>query len=493
MNIKFTLGKTEVDENNLVDLLEAERLLVNSNLKLYICEKVVEMLTIKNCCFYLELSKLFCLKDLRDFLYNNIFQCYLTKFNLRLFYELSFKDLLILISSELQTDSELEVFNSIVDWINYKESERKIYIDKLLKFVRLPLLTKEIIVNVVKAHPLCSNNLNCRTIIDKALEIKKNKHQFLSSIFLQNRYYGRKIDNKEIMFIGGKHEKTTKDSFKPLAASYKIDSLGIIEIKRSSVMNEQIKRCISLVIGTKIYCLGGCDCDDFNEVFQVYCRRTDKWKSLDQHPHYGGDFCACSFMGKIYVFGKAFSTISFVYDPEKNSWKRIADTINKRECSSCTVFQGQCTVVGGDTSCNVFSKSVESYDHHLNKWSLLPDLQVGRKLPGLLAKGNKLYVIAGAYSNTHEVYDSLTKQFTFIAPNSDFMFFHCFLFANGNNVFVLRSILRSALDSADNTNVRIPTYDIVDNKWHTTTMNFVGSLRIDLFGYSIVTLQNYLK
>ena len=52
---------------------------------------------------------------------------------------------------------------------------------------------------------------------------------------------------------------------------------------------------------------------------------------------------------------------------------------------------------------------------------------------------------------------------------------------------------RSILDSADNTIVRIPTYDIVENKWHTTTMSFVGSLRIDMFSYSTVTLQNYLK
>ena len=212
------------------------------------------MLTIKNCHFYFELSKIFDLKGLQDFFYNTFFQCYLTHFNLTVFYELSYKDLLNLISSsELQTDSELEVFNAIVDWISYKQSERKIYIDKLLKLVRLPLLTREIIVNVIQAHKLCSNNLNCKIIVDKALEIKRNKYQFISSILLQNRYYSRKINSKEVMFIGGKHTETTNDSYEASVVTYRIDSLAINETKTTIKTNGERKKSISIVIGTKIY------------------------------------------------------------------------------------------------------------------------------------------------------------------------------------------------------------------------------------------------
>ena len=471
-------------------MLEAEALLENSNLKHYICEKVAEMLTMKNCFFYLKLCKLFSLKDLLDVLYNLFLQCYLKRFNLIVFYKLNYKDVLNLISSShLQIDSELEVFNAIVDWINYKISERNIYFYELLKVVRLPLLTKEIIVNVVQAHPLCSNSSKCKIIINKALEIKRNKSQFLTNILLQNRNYCGNIDSKEVMFIVGKNRDTSMCSI-----TCRIGSSEINEIKRTSYMNGLRKVNASIVIGSKIYCIGSRDFNCYiNDSFDVYCRRTDRWDSLDEPPILGVEFCACSFMGKIYVFGGCCSKRNSVYDPESNSWKQLANMIKYRYESSCTVFQGKCIVVGGNEEARkCSSKSVETYDHYLDKWSLLPHMQAGRILPGLLPRGNKLYVIGGN-RNTIEVYDSLTKQFNFIAPKLNYVFLFLaktYLIPCGSNVFVFRNFLDLNFDN-DETNVSIPTYNIVENKWHTTVKKFSDPPRN--FYYSIVTLQNYLK
>ena len=460
------------------------------------------MLTIKNCFFFLELSKLFYLNDLKELLLNIFFKCYLSKFNLTIFFELSFSDLQTLISSSsLQTDSELEIFQSVIDWINYKKSERKNFIDKLLNLVRLPLLTNDLLFNVIQAHPLCSHNEKCKIIIDKALEIKKNKRQFLSSTLLQNRYYCRKFDNKEIKFIG--YEDIKEGVYKPLALSYKTDSSEINEIKINSKINQLRKdNVISIVIDTKIYCIGGFHYGnemEFSRSFEVYCQRTNKWTLLPEIPDYRPDFCACSFMGKIYVFGGLRLTgVNLVYDPDKNSWDEIAQTIKQNRCySSCTVFNGRCVVVGGDN----YSKSVETYDHYLNEWKLLPNMQAGRKLPGLLSKGNKLYVISGGqpkfrhyvgYRNTHEVYDCLTKKFTFIASNSDCMElrYRMSLFTNENSIFVLDN-RRTFYDSYGR-KIFVPTYDIVENRWYTKTLNC--SHRHDFhFTYSILSSQKYLK
>ena len=454
------------------------------------------MLTIKNCHFYFELSKIFDLKGLQDFFYNTFFQCYLTHFNLTVFYELSYKDLLNLISSsELQTDSELEVFNAIVDWISYKQSERKIYIDKLLKLVRLPLLTREIIVNVIQAHKLCSNNLNCKIIVDKALEIKRNKYQFISSILLQNRYYSRKINIKEVMFIGGKYIETAKESCQSIAVSYKINSTEMNRTKTTIKSNVEKEKCISLVIGTKIYCIGHRGVNSNISTFQVYCRRTDRWKNLAQIPDYRSSFCACSFMGRIYVFGGKCSENSLVYDPASNRWRIIANTIvPERSCSSSTVFQGQCVVVGGyHGEWNKFANYVEAYDHYLDKWSLLPNMKARRVRPGLLSRGNKLYVIAGGtlkFRGTHEVYDCLSKKFTFIAPKLEDMsdYSQKFLFTVDNSIFVFTHCL---LRDSEKKYVLIPTYDIVENKWYPTVKKM--SDIIDNYFYSVVNLHQFLK
>ena len=177
----------EIFEANLIYLLEAERLLQNSKLKLYISEKIVDILTMNNCYFYFQLAKLFFLNDLHDFLLNSYLKCYLTKIDTKMFFNLSFADVSTLIScSKLQIDSEFEMFNAVIDWVTYKADERKVYIDKLLSLVRLPLLTKDELINVVQKHPLCSKNKKCKSVVRKALEIKENKSRLQKKFWLEN-------------------------------------------------------------------------------------------------------------------------------------------------------------------------------------------------------------------------------------------------------------------------------------------------------------------
>ena len=85
-------------------------------------------------------------------------------------------------------------------------------------------------------------------------------------------------------------------------------------------------------------------------------------------------------MNKIYVFGD-FDYNNWVYDPLKDSWNQISSMNEFRKYSSCTVFQGQCVVLGGEYNNYIDKKvfkTVESYDHHLDKWSFLPEMQAAR-------------------------------------------------------------------------------------------------------------------
>ena len=73
---------------------------------------------------------------------------------------------------------------------------------------------------------------------------------------------------------------------------------------------------------------------------------------------------------------------------------------------SCTVFEGKIVVPGG--AHNGPLKSVESYDHHENKWSYLPDMNCKRCDHGAVSISNKMFVIGGNWSTivTGEVFDS---------------------------------------------------------------------------------------
>ena len=446
----------EVFEANLIYLLEAERLLQNSKLKLYISEKIVDNLTMNNCYFYFQLAKLFFLNDLHDFLLNSYLKCYLTKIDTKMFFNLSFADVSTLIScSKLQIDSEFEMFNAVIDWVTYKADERKVYIDKLLSLVRLPLLTKDELINVVRAHPLCSKNKNCKSVVRKALEIKENKSRLQKKFWLENRYYCSKLDCKEIYFLGVEHY-----SGKQLEFSFRTNSSMIDEVKLTNKIHHQMSRCVCVVSGEKIYCMVGQNTPDRSKPrsFDVYCRRTDTWKRLAEIPGYRTEFCACSFMGRIYLFGGHHSAgeQNMEYDAEEDRWRGVA-VRERRFSASCAVFNGQCVVVGGYVGGwrnrihgkyilgipGIPTRTAECFDRRLNKWSRLPPMKAARYFPGLLPMGNKLFVVAGAkglYRDTHEVYDCLTEKFSFIAPSLPgivkFTYNGKFLFTDGNLIYV---------------------------------------------------------
>ena len=491
----------------MIDILEAERLLENSNLRHYICENIVKRITTKNCFFYLQLSKLFYLENLHDFLLNLLFKYYLTKFNLSDFCKLSYTDLAALIaSSNLQVDSELEIFYTVIDWISYKKNERKDYIEKLLVLVRLPLLSEEILINVVQAHPLCSNNPECEAIIKKALKVKKRKNLFSSETWLENRYYCPKLNCKEIFFLGG--ENSGREPRK--AFTFRTDSPTISETEIFSTINNQTKVCVAIEVGTKVYCIFGHKYVGGNasRPFDVYCRRTGSWKRLAEVPGYRTEYCANSFMGGVYVFGGKYPVSNLTYEPDADRWREIADMIKPNRCNpSSVVFNGRCTVVGGwytgTRSRGVkLSRCVEAYDHRIDEWTRLPKMNRGRYQPGLLARGNKLYVIAGDsdISKSNEVYDCLTRQFTFIAPSlPESITRTCygkFLFAEGSKVLVLNRMYQFDHRSSwwkpqsGSLKVNIPTYDMDGDKWYITTKIICDPPQN--FRYSILYLPKYI-
>ena len=458
---------------------------------MYLCNFIVEEVTIKNWCFYLHLSKVFYLKDLEEFLLSLCLNCFLTNYQPDVLLELSFTDISTLVSSSnLKIDSELEIFNAIVSWVGYKKFERKCYTDKLLSLVRLPLLTEEILKNVVKEHPLCSNSTLCKNIINKALKAKRNKFQNVKKFWFENRCNSQiNFDKNEILFFGS--ELSFKnDTFEPLVLSHITDRNTIDEIKSTNNMLKQMpEKFVCTLIGTKIYCFIG-DQGEKDGSFQVYCRRTDQWNRLEILPkkRYINVFCTCAFVGKIYVFGGLHHwDNNFVYDPDKNNWKKILSKINSvKYKSSCTVFNGQCVIIGGITfteNRQNYLKLVESYDDYLDKWSLLPNLNIGRKYPGLLARGNKLFVISGG-CDKHEVYDCMTKKFTLIAPFRIKDTLHRpYLHTDGNRIYVFGSW---RLDG----DLAVPVYDVTENKWQSTVKTPSKYLRE---GHVAVSFEKYLK
>ena len=60
-------------------------------------------------------------------------------------------------------------------------------------------------------------------------------------------------------------------------------------------------------------------------------------------------------------------------------------------------------------------KSVEAYDHHENKWFSFPAMLEPRRDHTAVSISNKMFMIGGfRYKNSCEVFDGVTRKFTFI-------------------------------------------------------------------------------
>ena len=195
----------EINEENLISLLEAASLLKCKKAKKIISQYIFHKLNLKNYIFYYKLTKLYKIKKLNKFLCNFLLQQHILNEDTLTFYKLKYEDLFNILScEELQISSELELFNATVDWINYNQVERGKHMKKFLKLIRLPLLTTEILTDIIKNNKFCKECLECRSIIENAIKSIKYCKDKASSFQFKNRFYSSDFETKKVMFIGGR-------------------------------------------------------------------------------------------------------------------------------------------------------------------------------------------------------------------------------------------------------------------------------------------------
>ena len=217
------------------------------------------------------------------------------------------------------------------------------------------------------------------------------------SVLYENRYCGQ--DEFNIVVCGGKtKEWETREVFKLEGPHFKTS------VELSPMISRNFDGSTA-VIGSDVYVLSGYN--TWLACFERYCSKTNLWTRIVQR-----EDCdlICGFMKHVYVF---VSKYCYKYEPTKGKWTKMADMRSKRYCAACTTFEGKIVVAGGCVN-YVSLKTVESYDHHENKWSSLSDMVVSKSKHSLLSMGNKMFVISIKYYNCCEVYDSISRKFSLL-------------------------------------------------------------------------------
>ena len=183
------------------------------------------------------------------------------------------------------------------------------------------------------------------------------------------------------------------------------------------------------------------------------------------------NFAVCMFMNKLYMLGgrSVFnSSECTMYDPETKQLTRMERMQRTRTHHSCVVFAGKIVVTGGLRWFETRG-SVEAYDHFENKWSYMPDLLERRFGHGSVAIGNKLYVIGGVDTESSEVFDYISNNFTLIKPLPlSYWSDHYDLVS----FFRVKDKIIVKYDAEDKEVDNIFIYDTKENKWSSTSVKY---------------------
>ena len=361
-------------------------------------------LNVKNVCLFYQISKSFNIKHLRKQALTYIERWFNLVCENENFLSLDY-DLVVecLKSSQLNVSSEMQVLNAAKAWINYDVTLRNKFRSKVLSKIRLHLLHLTVIDDLMnKKSPFSS----CSDCLKQLKYLKENNTDGFQDV--GHRYCGQ--NSFTVIVCGGINWGNRESSVKvkqvlpkDLSKSNDIGSLSLLRVHGRSV-----------VVGNKIYLLGGkteqAESYELISEIEAYSPETNDHEIVGSMPDRREYFCACSFMGMIFIFGGVnYPTSCKMFDPETKTWYKKADMINSRVDAACAVYNERIVVSGGVSH----SDTVEEYNYLTNEWEIMPSMLKGRFEHDSVSCKNKLYVVGG-WTKTCEVFDSLSKKFVFI-------------------------------------------------------------------------------
>ena len=137
----------------------------------------------------------------------------------------------------------------------------------------------------------------------------------------------------------------------------------------------------------------------------------NEWQVISELPTHRSEFSTAVVGGKIYLIGGTRfehengpfgMSLVEVYDPEANTWQRLADMPTARAEPMAAVIDGKIYVMGGYEAIDNRGVNlkildvVEAYDPHTNIWEKKKEMPALRFQFGIGAAAGKIYVIGGS-------------------------------------------------------------------------------------------------
>ncbi|XP_045064222.1 kelch-like protein 3 isoform X3 [Coregonus clupeaformis] len=326
-------AEIEVTEDNVQVLLPAASLLQLMDVRQLCCEFLQSQLHPTNCLGIRAFADLHTCTQLLNQSHAYAEQHFSEVMLGEEFMGLSLQQVYSLISSDkLTVSTEEKVFEAMVAWIKHNKEARLEHMPKLMEHVRLPLLSRDYLVQIVEEEALIKNNNICKDFLIEAMKyhllpadqrhlIKTDRTRPRTPISLP----------KVMIVVGGQAPKAIRS----------VECYDFLEDRWYQVADLPSRRCRAGVVfmAGRVYAVGG-----FNGSLRV--------RTVD------------------------------VYDGVRDQWTTVPSMQERRSTLGSAVLGDMLYAVGGFDGSTGLS-SVEAYNYKTNEWMFVAPMNTRRSSVGV--------------------------------------------------------------------------------------------------------------
>ena len=312
-------ARIQVCEDNVQSLLPASSLLQLWSVRDACCDFLKKQLHPSNCLGIRSFADAHTCTELLESSHKFALQHFVAVSQTEEFMLLPVTEVRELVSSDdANVASEEQIYNSVMNWIKFDVENRKQHIEDLLPRVRLPLLSRDCLMNRVETEEIVKDSVECKDLLIEAMKfhLLPEKRAILQSPRTQCRKPAGQVP---ILFaIGGGslfaiHSEC--ECYDP-----RTDRWCMV-----SPMSTKRARVGVGVVGGKIYAVGGYDGSSDLATVEAYC-------------------------------------------PQNNLWSAVSPMGTRRSCLGVGVVSGLIYAIGGYDGASCLN-SVERFDHLTSQWT----------------------------------------------------------------------------------------------------------------------------
>ncbi|KAM3831748.1 kelch-like protein 2 isoform 2-T2 [Vipera latastei] len=392
-------GEITVTEENVQVLLPAASLLQLQDVKKSCCDFLETQLHPVNCLGIQAFADMHACIELLNKA-NTYAEQHFTEVVLgEEFLSLGVEQVCSLISSDkLTVASEEKVFEAVIAWVNYDKDVRQELMARLMEHVRLPLLSKEYLVQRVEEEILVKNSSACKDYLIEAMKyhlLPLEQRALMKSI--RTRLRTPSCLPKVMVVVGGQAPKAIRS----------VECYDFKEQRWHQVAELPSRRCRAGLSSV-----------------EAYNMKTDEWFHVAPMNTRRSSVGVGVIGGMLYAVGgydgasrQCLSTVE-CYNYNTNQWAYVADMSTRRSGAGVGVLNNLLYAVGGHDG-PLVRKSVEVYDPIINVWKQVADMNMCRRNAGVSAVNGLLYVIGGDDGScnlaTVEYYNPTTDKWTVVS------------------------------------------------------------------------------